>query len=88
MVMISGDQGDSLKCTIRMLDGQFVEDEPEVGRWYISVDNRKGAHILGATARYLGEGDFLSTTDDYFDDACGVMPGVYLLLLRHQTLTD
>lgn len=88
MVMISNDLGDSLKCTILMPDGQFVETEPEVGRWYMSVDNRKGTHVLGATARYLGDGDFISTRDAYFEDACGVIPGVYLLLLRHQTLTD
>lgn len=73
-----------LACNIRNLSGEMIVAEPQVGRWYISVDNRQGKHVLGAAARYLGEGDFLSSRDEYFDDACGVESGWYLLMLRHQ----
>lgn len=73
-----------LACNIRVLNGDLIVAEPEVGRWYISVDNRHGKHILGDAARYLGGGDFLSSKDEYFDDACGVESGWYLLMLRHQ----
>lgn len=73
-----------LACTIKTLGGNFVVEEPVVGRWYTSVDNRKGLHALGMTAKYLGEGDFLSNEDEYLEDACGVFDGTYLLLLRPQ----
>lgn len=69
-------------CKIRNLAGDIVEQEPEVGRWYLSVDHGEGRLRFGATARYLGAGDFLSNGDDYFDDACGIFTGNYLQLLR------
>lgn len=77
-----------LACTIRTLGGDMIVAEPQVGRWYVSVDNRLGKHVLGAAARYLGDGDFLSSKDEYFDDACSVNAGWYLLLLRHQDTLD
>lgn len=73
-----------LICNIRTLSGEMIIAEPEVGRWYISVDNRVGKHVLEKAARYLCEGDFLSSEDEYFPDCCGVDEGRYLLLLRHQ----
>lgn len=84
MVMHAETVRPELACTIRALNGAFIEAEPEIGRWYASVDNRQGKHVLGLTAKYLGEGDFLSTAEEYLEDACSVLPGVYLLLLRHQ----
>ena len=81
-------QSAELVCNIRSINGNMIVAEPEAGRWYVSVDNRNGKHVLGSAARYLGDGDFLSSRDEYFEDACGVEAGWYLLQLRHQATKE
>jgi hypothetical protein len=68
----------TLLCTIKTAAGVFIEAEPVVGQWYLSVDNRKNDHIVGINARYEGNGDFLSEDAALFDDACGIGNWHYL----------